>query len=474
MDATFALAALLLAAAPLPPPVQDAPAPPAAAAPDLPDLPEGAVAAAEGLAPVTLVELDEVLLWRHARTQSGRSALRQLLEVRVLDALAKERKIEVTQAELNARFAELDADARASGQEGGLEAFIDESGVSRTQFREFLRLAIVHERLTRAALGLAASAAVTPEQQETWLAGELERRGYTEEPFPYADGVVARSGDVAVPRADYVAHMRGQIEPDVLEETAYLMLLERAVRRRLPDLSSEGVEKAVEAELARRRVESNEDPRYKGVTYEQLLEAKGLSVEALRRDPAIRAAALAHMFVDRAHDEASLRAVYEAERSWFDGLFGEGVEVRALMLNATERPNELLRRTFEEADARLRDLKRQIESPADFERLVKDLSEDRGTRERGGLLGLVTRGNPQVPKALVEAVFEHLDARPGEDVSGAVLGPLRISGGSVLAQLGNRRPTPTWDTMREHVHRELRRRFLEECLSRKAVRSLFR
>lgn len=438
----------------------------------LPELPEGTVAIADGLAPVTIAELDETLLWRHALTQPGRAALRQLLEVRVLAALAATHEIVVSPADLNARFAALDAEARQSGQAGGLEGYLTETGVERAQFREYLRLAIIHERLTRRALGLAAEAQVTAEQQETWLKSELEGRPYTEEPFPYAEGVVARSGDVTISRAEYIEHVRSQIDAEVMRETCYLMLLERAVRRRVPDLSEAGVQSALEAELARRRVEAGDDPRYQGVTYEQLLEAKGLSLDALRRDPAIRSAALAHQFVDRSFNEAALRATYEKERDFFDGLFGHGVEVRALMLNATERPNELLPRSFEDADARLLELKRQVESQADFERLVKDVSDDRATRERGGLLGTVTRGNVQLPELLRAQIFEYLEAHPG-DVGGAVLGPYRLPGGSVLLQLGARRPAPTWDGMRENVHRELRRRFLEGCLERKAVTTVF-
>jgi len=56
-----------------------------------------------------------------------------------------------------------------------------------------------------------------------------------------------------------------------------------------------------------------------------------------------------------------------------------------------------------------------------------------------------------------------LDRESG-DVVGRVLGPLRIQGGVVLVQLGERRAVPSWDDMSAHVHRELRRRFLDELL----------
>jgi hypothetical protein len=86
-------------------------------------------------------------------------------------------------------------------------------------------------------------------------------------------------------------------------------------------------------------------------------------------------------------------------------------------------------------------------------------------------VGRFTRGTPGVPEALREAVFAELERREGEDLEaeGALLGPVRLQNGVVLAQISKRQPAPTWETMRGHVHRELRRRFLEESLSRDSV-----
>ena len=193
-----------------------------------------------------------------------------------------------------------------------------------------------------------------------------------------------------------------------------------------------------------------------------------LATAGLRNDPAIRVAALAHLWIDRSHTEEDLRAVYAAERELFDGRYGSGVEARVLLLNAARYKNDLNPRTFEEAEAELEELRGRIDAPEDFERLAREHSEDPRTRASGGSIGVVAAGSPGVPAELREAIFAALEEHPG-DVDGMLLGPLRLQGGCVLVQLGERRPAPTWEEMSTHVHRELRRRFLSEALAPDSV-----
>jgi len=125
----------------------------------------------------------------------------------------------------------------------------------------------------------------------------------------------------------------------------------RSVEEQIADL---------EAEIERRRAVAAVNPMYQGVDYDDLLQAKGLSIEALRRDPAIQVSALAQMWVDRSRTDADLRETYEAEREMFDGRYGEGVEVRVLLLRAAKYKNELIQRTFEEAEEELARLRAQM------------------------------------------------------------------------------------------------------------------
>ena len=430
-------------------------------------------AARAGEREVRFEELDELLVWRHGRSPDGRAALRQLLELSVLQELGAQAGLSVSEEALQRRMGELDREIRASGVEGGLAEYLRDSEVDAATFRRYLELAILHEDLTRRALDRPAEEPVSGEEQTAWLESVLEARGYEELPHPWADGVVAKSGTLVLRREDLARHLRTAVPRAEVRDACYEILLEREARARMPDLADEALERAVEAELERRGAEARSDPRFQGAAYEQLLDAQGLSLEALRRDPALRAAALAHAWVDRTWDDDGLRRVYEDERELFDGVYGEALELYAIHKRAARYKNDLNPRTFEEAEAELVALKGEIARAGDFQRLAALHSEDPSTRPQGGRIGFVSRSTPTVPPPIRAAVFDEVDAERArgttDAVIGRVLGPIRVTGGVVLVSIAARRPAPAWEEMASYVHRELRRRFLEETLARESV-----
>lgn len=428
--------------------------------------PWGAWAARGEGVELTWDDFDRQLVMRFAMSEDGREALKQLLKARLLDRLAKESKLEVGPKQVQARWEELDREARAGGEAGGLAGALEAQGVDEQVFREFLRLAIVQETLSRRALGLPAEREVNAEQQEMWLDQVIVQRGSQTPPPPWSDGVAARCGDVTLSQRDYTLFLRTQLDPELLRETCYQMLLERSARARMPDLSSDALAAAVEAEIARRRAETSADPRYQGLSYEQILSAQGVLLEGLREDPALVTAALANLWVDRSHGEEGLRSVYAQERAWFDGRFGEFREVRGIFLRGAVFKNQINPRSLEECEDQLSAIERKLGAIEDFERAVLEHSEDPSSKEKGGLLGWVPKGDERVPEVIRQAAYSD-DGRPlGQ---GRLVGPVRLPGGAALLWIGATRPAPGWDVMRTEVHRELRRRFLEESLPRESV-----
>ena len=88
----------------------------------------------------------------------------------------------------------------------------------------------------------------------------------------------------------------------------------------------------------------------------------------------------------------------------------------------------------------------------------------------------MTRVGKERHLLLKNAIFGALDAGQFDpklpaDSSRRLLGPVRTSTGSVLFWLGDLRPTPGWELMIGNVASELRRRFVEEALDRKEVRT---
>lgn len=431
------------------------------------------IAATAGEVQVTFAELDEALIWRHGRSANGVEALSSLLDLTVLELLATESGLTVSDKQIAARWGEIEREVKTAGVAEDLYEYLAQNEISPETFRAHLRLAIVHEALARESLGIGPDTPLSGEQQTTWLEGIHAARGLTQEEHPWTEGIVAHSGDLPITRAAYSKHLRSLIPREELTELGYSLSLEKVLLSRMPDLAQSAIDNEVEAELSRRAQRVESDPRYKGVSYERLLEAQGLSLAGLRRDPGVRVHALSQLWFSRSHDEASLRKIYEEERELFDARHGEAVDVYTLLLRGARFKNELNPRTFEEADAALVKIRDELEGLDDFRRVAKELSEERTTRDKDGYLGRVTEGMLAVPLQIRRAAFEAVEAVRTEEgvgsVSGKILGPIRIQGGSVLLCLGDRHPAPTWEKMAQYVAGELRRRMRGEALPREAV-----
>lgn len=423
---------------------------------------------------LTWKELDAVLLSRHAMSKEGRAALRHLAESRLLEIAMRENGVEVADGVLEARWKELDQQILASGDKQGIAGYLRRGRLTRESFLNYLRLAVVQETLTRRALGLRDSQPISGEQQQLWMDDALKAREYVEFLPPWKEGAAARCAQFSISIPEFVRYMRAHLPEDSLRDDCYHVLLERRLRARMPDLAADKLDQYVSEEIQRRRDEAAADPRYSGVPYDKLISAQGIVLETLPQDPSIRVAALAKAWVDRSYSAEDLRRVYSDEREHFDGLFGASVDTYMLYLRAAELTNDFNPRTFVAAEAELKRLKAEIRSLEDFKRLAKERSEDAQTRESGGSLERVTALSPRVPAEVRAEVARALapDGDPALRVPG-VVGPVRTPTGCLLLWLGDRRPGATWEAMQKHVHRELRRRFVEEVLPRARMTTQF-
>ncbi len=435
------------------------------------------VAARAGDTRILWKDLDPVIRLRRVLSKDGRDSLKHFAQSLVLDRLAKERGIDISDEVVDRRWKDLDAQVRASGDADGIAGLMRKARLSTEEFRRFLRLSFVQETLTRRALGLDDRTEVKGDQQELWMEEAMRDRGYRELPPPWADGIVAQCSDFKIEVGDLVRTLRRRLPPQTLQVDCYQLLLLRRIQAKMPDLAPEKLDKAIDDEIARRRDDAAADPTKKGISWERLIGAEGYVLDDVREDPAIRIAALARLWVDRTSGPAGLKKTYEAERAHFDGQYGAAVETSMLYLRAAKFKNDLNPRSFQEAEGELASLAKGIHSFDDFQRLVRERSEDAGTRSSGGALGFVSAGSDRVPMEIKDAVARVLLAPAGggagRDPAQSLAGPVRVPTGVALLWLGERRPTPTWDTMAAQVHRELRKRFLDETLPKTSVSTAF-
>ncbi len=416
-------------------------------------------------------DLERLLLQRHAFSEDGREILRYLVQTRVIDELGAAGGVKVGQGEINALWDRVDREAKRNGLPGGMLDELRRTGVSAEEFRELLRLQIIQQVLTRRSLGLAANAEVSGDQMAIWIESEIDRRGLEVLNPPWSDGVIAHCGEVRVALAEFGALLARRLPPEEVEEASFHALLLRGIEARMPDLSAAARAEAIEAEIARRRKEVEGDSAFKGLDFEDLLSAQGLTLASLREDPAVAIAALSDLWMSRTYDEAAYKATYEAERELFEARYGVAVEVSAIFLRAAKFKNKWNKRTFEEAEADLEALKPSVADAASFAEHARTSSEDPRSQQAGGALGWITRGGETAPPSVREAVFARLDTGGPLAAAGELLGPVRLDNGVVLLFASSVRKSPAWEEMRAEVRQELRRRFLDEVLEAGEVRT---
>ncbi len=418
---------------------------------------------------LTRAALESTLLERYGYSESGRELLDLFLKTRLLDSLAAERRVRVSEDEVTRRWQELERRSKALGQT--LADEIKRRNLTPPQFREFLRLALVQEKLARTALGLRDGAEVSGDQQEIWLQQEIGKRGLEFLP-PAAGtaGTMARCGEISVTRAEFAAFLLGRLGREEVRESAWHLLLLAAIEKRMPDLSAAARARALEEELGRRR--RKHESEYPAITFEQRLGATGRTLESLGRDPSLAIAALSRLWVDRTAGAEGVRSTFEREREAFEARFGEAVHAALLFRVAGRFVNDLCPRSFEQAEDELGKLAAKLETQADFVAQVAKLSEEPRTRKEQGDLGWVTRGDARLPLQLREALFHLLDTGGTIPAGGRLLGPVRLDSGCALLWASERRASPSWEEMSERVHEELRRRFLEELMPKESVELL--
>lgn len=418
---------------------------------------------------VTFEELDALVLSRHAQSRLGRETRLFLLKLRVVESIGRELGVQPSAEEVQAMLDDIERGVRQEGAARDIDEYLELQGVSKEEFLSSLRAAVLQTKLARLGLGIPAGEPITAEQQEMWLEARIQERGLEELPPPWESGPMLRCGDVTIERAEFLPYLRERLPDEDLRGMMMDVLRRKRLEARMPDLDPGTLSAAVQEELQRRRVEVQQDPKYKGLPYEQLLQSQGVLVESWDRDPSVAVAALSQLWMRRTYQTEDLRAAYENERAWFDAQFGEALEAHVLFLHATDRPNELVPLDHEAAEDQLLEVARGIRSFEDFQLAVELRSQDRASRDRKGYLGWVTRTGTSGPSPAREAIFEALDSGAYKptlpaDSPQRLVGPVRTERGVLLLWIGQRRPRPTWDEMIVHVHRTLRQRFIDEAV----------
>jgi hypothetical protein len=276
------------------------------------------VARIDGTLALSLHDLERYLGTIYARLPEGVAALDSLVNEALIDGAAEAQGLRVSEAEVDAAIAGLEAQVRAAtGGERGIGDSL-EADVSDAQLRDTLRLQVLHERLVRRQQDLPADAPVPVGDLKAWL--ETARAAADVQEPPLDDPLAARWEGGSLTKAAVGRRLRlvlpAKDVSGVLNEMLGVLLVRRAAAQ--ADLSLSAAEATREVlerdKLLRAR------PGMGNVTYEQFVEAiQKRTLEEVLTSDKFGAEVLLRLLSERRHSEAEAHALWEADPEAFPG-----------------------------------------------------------------------------------------------------------------------------------------------------------
>lgn len=289
----------------------------------------------------------------YARLPEGNLALEQLLLEAILEQRAEAFGLEVSESEVAAVFAELDARARAATD--GEKGLLDTVGPERTEaLQHSVGLAALHRKLVAHELGLASSDGVDDAMLQAWLDEAMATAAVEEAPM--SESVAARWTGGSFSRAVVGARISKILSPADLRGLLTELLGIHAIRHRATVMSIEFTPEAAADELLERERQVASNPSAEGVTYANIVEKVfQRTISELVASPKFSAEVLLRLIVDGAWDDESLASLFEAERPLFEEQLGGPVtfvEARFAVIK------QVRQRTYQELLAGSRILRR--------------------------------------------------------------------------------------------------------------------
>lgn len=405
--------------------------------------------------PITRTDVALEMAFHLRRLDRGQQAVELLVASALTRRAAAAKNLMPSEAEVRAYWNELQQQLRAAGQRP--EEFAAVRNTSEKQLLDDVALQMAQERLVRAELGLGSKEKVSGDMMKLWLQEEKKRCEVVSDPEQLPAGTATRVGDTNVPLHDLGMLLLRTSEDEerdrMIRQVAYLTTLETIARREGITVSDADLDAAVE----RRRDEAR-DPRYGGVSLENLLKSQGLTVEAWRQSRVFRAKVLLDKLAQKRFPNDSLAAEVARDRERVQALVGSRRRISVVFVRALEKPNALITRDFEAALRHLEAVRERLAKET-FENVARIESEHAASKAQGGDAGWHRRASTKLPEPVIAAAF----VLPAGEVSM----PIRAADGAFLVKTVEVEPMPGDDVLaqrlREHRLAELSQKLLDDA-----------
>lgn len=363
-------------------------------------VPEGAVAALDGI-PVPVAAFLDEMCSRYVRPSSeGLKALEALEQEALVGAALRRRDLEVTDAELEEKIAALGEQLlKQTGK--SLEQTLRETKVSSDTFRAKTRSVVSLEKLVRLEQNVPAGRPVENLQLKLWLEQARSAAKIERDPAKLPPEAVSLVDGERVLKSAFVRTLLATVPPEEIRRNVETLLQEVLARRLLAAHQRTLTEASVMAEWLYKKKEFESDPMHQGIGYEEIIKQQtGLEPEAFRNSRGFRVNAAIGQLALVVFTPAQVQEAWTTHQD----LYGPRLHCRHILLRASDHPNVKGKvRTIAEGRELAHFILGKAKDGASFEDLARQYSEDQGTKFRGGLLPVFTPGRHAFEKAFGEA-----------------------------------------------------------------------
>jgi hypothetical protein len=393
--------------------------------------------------------------------QSGAEALVHVLRLQIVSIEAANLGLVASDEKVDEIIALATKQIEAAGM--SLEKLLVSRELEMQEFRELIGDSILHEQLVRHDLSLSIFAEVSQQQLEEWSDNKLNELLELSKQAP--PGMALDAPPFRVSEQELGRVMRRTMSKEELQDRLEQMVLTVALPKWAADNKAVLSDDILNDEIEWRRKRVNENPAYGGASYEGLLEAKGMTVESVRKSDELRVAGYLRLLSEQVMPDSFFDNLSEELTQRYDNEHGETRNVGWILLRATDEKESPLDLDFDEAKEELLALRDRIKTTEDFSDLAQDYSEDDRTRRRGGMLGWIHHYEKGVTTALAKAAF----SIEGTGVYGPIKivdeNPFQPLSGMALILVKDILPRPSeeefQDAIRRGTHRDLRQSFLQ-------------
>jgi len=373
---------------------------------------------------VTRTDVALEMAFHLRRRDRGQQAAEHLVASTLTRQIASQKNLLPAEKEVRAFWAELQDQLRAAGRRPEDIAAVRNTG--ETQWLADLAVQMAQERIVRAELGLSAKEAVTGDMLQLWLQEAKAKADVVVDADQLPPGTALRVGGADVPLIDLGMLLLRTAEDDerdrFVRQVVWLTTLETLAR-------DEGVQVTpadLDASVQRRRDDAARDARFRGVTFENVLQTQGLSVAALRELRTFRAQILLDKLAAKRFPIEALAAELAADRRSVSDRVGARRRVGLIFVRASDEPNGLIPRTFTAAQQHLERVRERLGKET-WENVARIESEHASSKMQGGDAGWHRRTSDRLPEPMLAAAW----ALPAGEMSL----PLRTDEGCFLVKV---------------------------------------